>query len=329
MQETFRALVVDQTDCNTRAEIRELTEDDLPPGEVVISTAYSSVNYKDGLAVTGHGKVVRSYPMVPGIDLAGVVASSTVSQWKPGDIVIATGFGLGERHFGGYAQKARVPAEWLVAVPQGMDVQRAMAIGTAGLTAMLSLMELEDRGLRPGGLPVLITGSGGGVGSISTALLSAHGYEVVCSTGRPELTDYLLSLGAKKVIPRLEAPTKPLDTERWAGAIDTVGGHALASLLGAMAYGSSVAACGLAGGNTLATTVLPFILRGVGLLGVDTAQCPMARRQIAWDRLAQELPADALDQMKRVVPLTEVTAVATEILRGKVRGRTVVDVRAE
>lgn len=327
----FRALVLEQRDGSVAAEIRTLPDSALPAGDVLVDVAYSSLNFKDGLAVTGTGKVVRAYPMVPGIDLAGTVVQSESPDYKPGDKVILTGWGIGERHWGGYAQKARVKADWLIPLPEGLTLKQAMGIGTAGLTAMLCVMALEEHGLKPGGREVLVTGAAGGVGSLAVAILARRGYRVVASTGRASAHDFLRSLGAADVLDRsvLAAPSeRPLESERWGGAVDTVGGTTLANVLKAMAYGTSVAACGLAGGSSLPATVFPFILRGVNLLGIDSVLCPKARRQEAWSRLAAELTAEVLDQVVQTVPLAEVPRLAAEILKGQIRGRVVVDVNA-
>ncbi|GAB6931650.1 acrylyl-CoA reductase (NADPH) [Calditerricola satsumensis] len=328
---TFRALVLEQEGGEVRCALREVERSALPEGEVLIKVAYSSVNYKDGLALHVPGRIVRRYPMVPGIDLAGVVEESTAPDVRPGDPVIVTGWGIGERHWGGYAQYARVKAEWVVPLPQGLDLKQAMAIGTAGFTAMLCVMALEEHGVVPGEREVVVTGAAGGVGSIAVALLAQLGYRVVASTGRPELHDYLRFLGAQRILDRrvLATPSgKALDSEQWAGAVDTVGGETLAGLLRSVAYGGSVAACGLAGGSELTTTVFPFILRGVNLLGIDSVYCPRERREQAWQRLARDLPLDKLEAMTHVVSLEEAVAVGRDILQGKVRGRVVVDVNA-
>jgi acrylyl-CoA reductase (NADPH) len=329
-QHLFRALVLDQQDDAVTATIQELPTDALPEGDVLVAIAYSSLNYKDGLAVTGQGRIVRSYPFVPGIDMAGTVVESQSPAFRPGDQVVLTGWGVGERHWGGYAQLARVRGEWLVPLPPGMDPKQAMGIGTAGFTAMLCVMALEERGLAPGGRPVVVTGASGGVGSIAVALLARLGYHVVASTGRAELHAYLTDLGAREIIGReaLASPGKPLESERWGGAVDTVGGDTLAGLLRAMAYGTSVAACGLAGGSALNTTVFPFILRGVSLLGIDSVMCPQERRRAAWARLARDLPRNALERIVQVAPLAEVPALSRQILAGQVRGRIVIDVNA-
>jgi acrylyl-CoA reductase (NADPH) len=329
--ERWKALVVDQHDGAVEAAVRELSDDALPEGDVVVRVAYSSLNYKDGLAMLGRSKIVRNYPMVPGVDLAGTVEQSASPAYRPGDPVVLTGWGVGERHWGGYAQKARVRADWLVPLPEGLTARQAMAIGTAGFTAMMSVMALEEHQVTPGGKPVVVTGAAGGVGSTAVALLASRGYPVTASTGRAKLHDYLRSLGASQVVGRedISGPTdKPLLSERWAGAVDTVGGDTLAGLLRSMAYGSSVAACGLAGGSALSTTVMPFILRGVNLLGIDSVMCPRERRLHVWDRLVRELRPDRLDEMTQMIPLGEVEAWARQILEGRVRGRVVVDVNA-
>jgi len=332
--EQFKALVLDQDDGDVHASIKELSPDALPAGDVTVAVAYSSLNYKDGLAVTGQGKIVRAYPMVPGIDLAGTVAESRSPDYKPGDEVVLTGWGVGERHWGGYAELARVKSEWLVPLPAGLSLRQAMGLGTAGFTAMLAVLALEENGLRPGTAgerPVIVTGAAGGVGSVAVALLARLGYTVAASTGRPDLHDYLKGLGANQLVERatLAAPSsRPLESEHWASAIDTVGSATLASLLRTTAYGGSVAACGLAGGSDLPTTVLPFILRGVNLLGIDSVLCPPERRRAAWERLARDLPAGALERITQVAPLADVPRLAGEILQGRVRGRVVVDVRA-
>lgn len=326
----FKALVLDQKDGVVQASLRELPKDSLPEGEVLVLVAYSSLNYKDGLAVTGQGKIVRQYPMVPGIDLAGIVEKSLSPLFNPGDPVILTGWGIGERHWGGYAQAARVKADWLLPLPQGLSLKQAMGIGTAGLTAMLSVMALEERGMKPDGREVVVTGAAGGVGSVAVAILARLGYQVVASTGRPEAHEYLKGLGARRILDRkaLSAPSdKPLESERWAGAVDTVGGETLAALLRTMAYGTSVAACGLAGGSRLQTTVFPFILRGVSLLGIESSLAPRERRQAAWARLVLDLPLESLDRMIQVVPLEDIPRLSQDILRGQVRGRIVVDLQ--
>jgi acrylyl-CoA reductase (NADPH) len=323
--DTFSALVLDQRDGETHSSIQQLQRDSLPEGDVLVSVAYSSLNYKDGLAVTGRGKIVRRFPMVPGIDLAGTVAESSAAAFKPGDQVLLTGWGVGERHWGGYAQLARVKSDWLLPLPEGLTPRRAMGIGTAGLTAMLCVMALEERGLAPSAREVLVTGASGGVGSIAVAILANLGYNVVAATGKADAHDYLKSLGASQIIDRIAASGKPLESERWAAAVDTVGGAPLAALLAAMAHGSSVAACGNAAGADLQTTVFPFILRAVSLAGVESVICPAERRRVAWARLARDLPAGALDHMIQVAALRDVPALSQEIVAGRVRGRVVVD----
>ncbi|HKO23469.1 MAG TPA: MDR family oxidoreductase [Chloroflexota bacterium] len=330
-QDRFRALVLDQEDGATRAVLKDVPRDALPDGDVTVAVTYSSLNYKDGLAVTGQGRIVRSYPMVPGIDLAGTVVASESPDYKPGDEVVLTGWGIGERHWGGYAEMARVKSAWLVPLPRGLTARQAMALGTAGFTAMLCVMALEDHGVGPSGRPVIVTGAAGGVGSVAVALLAQRGYTVAASTGRSELHDYLKGLGASEIIERaaLAAPsTRPLESERWGGGVDTVGSTTLAAVLRATAYGGSVAACGLAGGNDLPTTVLPFILRAVNLLGIDSVLCPPDRRRTAWERLARDVPSDTLDRITQVAPLADVPRLAGEILQGRVRGRVIIDVRA-
>lgn len=330
-RDSFRALIVDQVDGQPRAAVREAGQEELPAGDVLISVAYSCLNYKDGLAVTGQGKVIRSYPMVPGIDLAGTVVESGSPDFKPGDEVIVTGWGVGESHWGGFAQLARMQAGWLVPLPEGLTMRQAMAIGTAGFTAMLSVIALEERGLTPEAGEVIVTGASGGVGSIAVAILARLGYHVVGSTGRTELHDYLRKLGARDIIDRSELaqpPSRPMVSGRWAGAIDVVGSHTLASLLAAMAPNSSIAVCGLAGGSDLQTTVFPLILRGVSLLGINSVLVPQAQRLQAWRRLAQDLPQDILEMMTQVAPLDEVITLSQQIIKGEVQGRIVVDLNA-
>ncbi|MGN6698877.1 MAG: acrylyl-CoA reductase (NADPH) [Thermomicrobiales bacterium] len=311
--------------------IQTLSDDDLPDNEVTVAVAYSTLNYKDALAITGKGKIVRQYPIVPGVDFAGTVVASRSPAYQPGDQVVLTGWGVGERTWGGLAQRARVKAGWLVPLPAGLSLRDAMGFGTAGLTAALCVIALEEQGVRPGGREVAVTGAAGGVGSVAVALLAQAGYTVVASTGRPETHDYLAALGARQFLDRasLSAPSnRPLESERWAGAIDTVGGDTLAALLRATAYGGAVAACGLAGGANLPTTVFPFILRGVRLIGVDSVSCPTERRLAAWDRLARDFPSQARDQLARMAPLAEAPALAELLLAGQVRGRIIVDVNA-
>ncbi len=312
--------------------LAEISADELPEGDVTVKVRYSSLNYKDGLAITGRGRVVRRLPMVCGVDLAGTVIASASDTLRPGDEVIVTGFGLGEEHFGGFADLARVSSAWVVSMPHGLDARRAMGIGTAGLTSMLCVMALEHNGLTPAsaaGLPVVVTGAAGGVGSVAVAVLAGLGYEVAAVSGRPEQEPYLRELGASEVIPRSElseAPPRPLDKERWAGALDVVGGATLATVIRQTRYGGTVAACGLVGGTDLPTTVHPFILRGVTLAGVESVRCPIERREVAWRRLATELDQSRLDEMIVGADLSDVVGLAEEILAGRTRGRVVVAV---
>jgi acrylyl-CoA reductase (NADPH) len=312
------------------ATLQEISDDDLGDGDITIAVKYSSLNYKDGLAVTGKGKIMRSHPMTAGCDLAGVVETSGSPDWKPGDEVLVTGWGLSETHSGGYTQRQRVPSDWITRKPDGLSLEQTMAVGTAGLTAMLCVLALEDAGVAPGKGDVVVTGAGGGVGSVAVAVLAKLGYVVTASTGRPETHDYLRSLGASSIIDRDQLATagRPLDKERWLGGVDTVGSQTLATVLAQTRYGGAVAACGLAGGNDLPTTVLPFILRGVSLLGVDSVYCPVPRRAEAWTRLGTDLPTDLLDSMTTVRPLTDVPTLAEQILAGQTRGRVVIDTSA-
>lgn len=331
-EETFRALVIEEAEGSTRAAIREMPQADLPDGDVLVAVAYSDLNYKDGLIVRGLGKLVRTFPHIPGIDFAGTVIESASPRFKPGDAVILTGWRVGEIRWGGYATRARVKAEWLVPLPEGMTLQQSMAIGTAGFTAMLALMALEEHGLKPESKgEVLITGAAGGVGSIAIALLAHHGYRVAAVTGRADTHDYLRGLGATTIIDRkeLETPPKgPLGPERWSAAIDNVGGSSLGNVLASLCYWGSCAAVGNAGGIAFNATVLPFLLRGVNLLGIDSATAPLDRRLVAWPRLARELPMDKLKAMTDVEPLSAVPALGERIIKGAVRGRTVIDVNA-
>jgi len=330
--ETFRALVLEDGDPAPRAEIRSLSDADLPDGDVTVSVTHSDLNYKDGMVIKGLGRLVRRYPHVPGIDFAGTVVDSADDRFRPGDAVLLTGWRVGEAHWGGYAERARVRADWLTPIPDGLDGRTVMAVGTAGLTAGLALMALEDHGLTPeveGDL--LITGAAGGLGSVAVALAAASGYRVTAATGRPETHDYLRALGATDFVDRAELSEgriRPLDSERWAGCIDSVGSTTLAKVLSQTRYGRSVAACGLAGGSDLPATVVPFLLRGVNLLGIDSVMCPPDRRGAAWARIARDLPLDRLDAITEVVPLEAVVGLADDILAGKVRGRIVVDTRA-
>lgn len=310
------------------ATYQQLTDGDLPDGDVTVAVLHSSLNYKDGLAVTGKGKILRSFPLVCGIDLAGTVMESSSPQWQVGDEVLVTGWGMSETHPGGYTQRQRVRSEWITARPEALTLQHTMAIGTAGLTAMLCIVALEQAGLSPElDGEVLVTGAGGGVGSVAVAVLASLGYRVAASTGRTETHDYLRTLGATTLVDRgdLSSPSRPLDKERWVGAVDTVGSTTLATVLAQTRYRGAVAACGLAGGNDLPTTVLPFILRNVALLGVDSVSCPADVREQAWGRLATDLPIDLLDSMTTVEPMTRVPELAEDILAGRTRGRVVID----
>jgi acrylyl-CoA reductase (NADPH) len=327
----FTALVLHETDGKVAPRIERVNEAALPAGDVTVAVDYSTLNYKDGLILNGLGRLVRKYPHVGGIDFAGTVERSDSPDFKPGDKVVLTGWRVGEVQWGGFAQKARVKASMLVGLPDGLTTKRAMAIGTAGFTAMLAVMQLERQGLKPGAGEVLVTGAAGGVGSVAIAILARLGYQVVASTGRSAMHDYLRGLGASAIIDRAElakAPQRPLDSESWAGAIDAVGGTTLATILTQMKYLGSVAACGLAGGSELATTVIPFLLRGVKLLGIDSVMCPMPERQEAWQRLVRDLPMDKLDAMTETVPLGALVELGGRILKGETRGRVVVDVNA-
>jgi acrylyl-CoA reductase (NADPH) len=326
----FRALVVEKTDdSGARAVLRDMDDTELPDGEVTVDVAFSTLNYKDGLCLSPlGGGLVRTYPHVAGIDFSGTVRDSRDARYKAGDSVVLTGWRVGEAHWGGYAQRARVRADWLVPLPDGLTLRRAMAVGTAGLTAMLAVQALEDHGLTPDRGEVLVTGAAGGVGSVAVALLAAMGYEVAAVTGRPKTEEYLRSLGAAKIIPRAdlaETVKRPLEGEAWAGCIDAVGGAMLARVLGQMKYGASVAAVGLAGGAALPASVIPFLLRGVNLLGIDSVLQPFAARQKAWARIAEFLPMDRLDSMILPATLDDLPALGAAILQGGVQGRVVVD----
>jgi len=323
----FKALMLEERDGKVASSIQDLAEQRLPEGDVTVAVEYSTLNYKDGLVLKGLGRLVRSYPHVPGIDFAGTVEASDHKDYKPGDKVVLTGWRVGEQHWGGYAEKARVKGDWLVPLPKGLTTRRAMAIGTAGFTAMLAVNALEQHGLTPDKGEVLVTGAAGGVGSVATAVLAKLGYSVAASTGRKETHGYLKDLGAATIVDRselAEPPSRPLDKERWAGCVDSVGAATLAHVLTQMAYRASVAAVGLAGGNELNTTVIPFLLRGVNLLGIDSVMCPMEQRRAAWQRLAKDLPLDKLDAMVNEVELDDLPGLAEQILKGQVRGRTVV-----
>ncbi len=325
----FKAIVVDRAGGSVSAAVQELDEANLPPGNVTVAVEYSTVNYKDGLVATGAGGLVKQYPHVPGIDFAGGVIKSDDPRYKSGDKVILTGWRVGEVRWGGLAQKAVVNGDWLVSLPPELSTRQAMAIGTAGLTAMLAVMALEAQGVMPKSGEVLVTGAAGGVGSVATAILAKRGYQVVASTGRPEAHDYLKELGAATVIDRsgfADSAKRPLEGERWAACIDSVGGNTLARVLTQTKYAGSVAAVGLAGGSKLDHTVIPFLLRGVNLLGIDSVMCPTPRRTEAWNRFQSDLPRDRLESMTVGAGLDEVPRLAAEILKGRVRGRVVVDV---
>jgi acrylyl-CoA reductase (NADPH) len=328
MDDKFTALVLSEYDGKVGNEIQELTISDLPEGDVLVRIEYSDVNYKDGMVVNGIGGLVRNYPHVPGIDFAGVVEESSHPRYAMGDKVVLTGWRVGEVHWGGYAQKARVNGDWLVPLPEGLSTKQAMAVGTAGLTSMLCVMALEDHGVTTSDGPVLVTGAAGGVGSVAVSILAHLGYEVGASTGREAQREYLKSLGATTIIARsdLSEPNKrPLESETWAGAVDTVGSTTLARVLAQVKYGGSVAACGLAGGSKLEVTVLPFLLRSVNLLGIDSVMQPFENRVRAWDRIASDLPHDKLEEMAEMIGLSGVAEAASLILSGQVRGRLVVD----
>ena len=330
----FNALVVnkDAESGKTSATIEQISTDQLPEGNVVVNVEYSTVNYKDGLCIGPGGGLVREYPHVPGIDFAGTVESSDDARYGAGDSVVLTGWRVGEVHWGGYAKKARVNADWLVPLPNGLSSRQAMAVGTAGFTAMLAVMALEDHGLKPGQGPVLVTGAAGGVGSVATAILANLGYEVAAVTGRPETEDYLRDLGATQIVPREEineTVKRPLERETWAGCVDAVGGDMLARVLGQMKYGGSVSAVGLDGGAGLPATVIPFLLRGVSLLGIDSVMQPYDNRLRAWERIAKDLPMDKLEAMIHPATLGDLPALGKDILKGQVKGRVVVDVNAQ
>ncbi|SMO42725.1 acryloyl-CoA reductase [Ruegeria faecimaris] len=330
----FNALVMEKDEESGLASpsVQQLSEGDLPQGEVTVAVQYSTVNYKDGLCLSPKGGgLVRSYPHVPGIDYAGTVESSSDERYKPGDKVVLTGWRVGEAHWGGYSQKANARADWLVPLPDGLEPRQAMAVGTAGFTAMLAVMALEDHGLKPGHGPVLVTGAAGGVGSVATAILANLGYEVAAVTGRPETSDYLKSLGATTIVPREElneTTKRPLESEAWSGCVDAVGGAMLARVLGQMKYGASVSAVGLAGGAGLPATVIPFLLRGVNLLGIDSVMQPYENRLRAWQRIATDLPMDKLEAMIHPAKLSDLPQLGADILQGQVKGRVVVDVNA-
>ena len=326
---TFKAIVIDKAETGQSVALTDFDENNLMDGDVTVRVEHSTINYKDGLAITGKSPVVRRFPMIAGVDFAGTVEQSSHPDWTAGDQVICNGWGLGETHLGAYAQKARVKGGWLVRLPSTMSAREAMAIGTAGYTAMLSVMALEQAGVAPGNGPVIVTGAAGGVGSVAVALLSKLGFEVVASTGRPQEADYLKGLGASEIIDRkdLAGPGKLLARERFAGGIDSVGSTTLANVLSMTRYGGAVAACGLAGGMDLPTSVAPFILRGVSLLGIDSVMCPIEKRIVAWKRLETDIDRRKLAAMTTDIPLEAVIETAPSIIGGGVRGRIVVNIR--
>lgn len=325
---TFKAIRIDKADKGTTAALTQFDEAELMDGDVTVRVEWSTLNYKDGLALTGKAPVVRRFPMIAGIDFAGTVEQSSHPQWKPGDKVVCTGWGMGETHLGAYAEKARVKGDWLVALPQGLSARDAMAIGTAGFTAMLSVLALEKHGVSPKSGPVVVTGAAGGVGSVATAVLSKLGYHVIASTGRASEADYLKEIGAAEVIDRseLSAAAKPIAKERWAGGVDSVGSTTLANLLSMTKYGGAITACGLAAGMDLPSSVAPFILRGVCLLGIDSVMCPIDPRKAAWQRLASDLDRSKLSEITTEIPIDDVPEWGAKILAGQVRGRIVVKI---
>jgi acrylyl-CoA reductase (NADPH) len=325
---TFKAIRIDKADKATTTALTQFDEAELMDGDVTVAVEWSTLNYKDGLAVTGKAPVVRRFPMIAGIDFAGTVEQSTHPDWKAGDKVVCTGWGLGETHLGAFAEKARVKGDWLVRLPEGLSAREAMAIGTAGLTAMLAVLALEKHGLSPNSGPVVVTGAAGGVGSVASAVLAKLGYHVIASTGRMSEAPYLKGLGAAEVVDRneLSGPAKPLAKERWAGGVDSVGSTTLANLLSMTKYGGAVAACGLAAGMDLPTSVAPFILRGVCLLGIDSVMCPINARKIAWTRLAADLDRGKLAEITQEIGLDQVIGMGEQILKGQVRGRIVVKI---
>ena len=326
----FNALVVEKNEeGKTSASVQQMSIEQLPAGDVTVAVEYSTVNYKDGLCIGPGGGLVRNYPHIPGIDFAGTVEASDDSRYQAGDKVVLTGWRVGEAYWGGYSQKARVKADWLVPLPAGLNTRQAMAVGTAGFTAMLAVMALEDHGIKNG--PVLVTGAAGGVGSVATAILANLGYKVAAVTGRPETAEYLTSLGATQIVAREElneTVKRPLEGETWGGCVDAVGGEMLARVLGQMQYGASVSAVGLAGGSGLPSTVIPFLLRGVNLLGIDSVMQPYANRVRAWERIAKDLPMDKLEAMIVSATLSDLPSLGRDILKGQVKGRLVVDVNA-
>jgi acrylyl-CoA reductase (NADPH) len=325
---TFDALLVSKSENGPRAEWIPLTEKDLMDGDVTVRVTHSTVNYKDGLAITGKAPIIRRWPMIPGIDFAGEVTESAHPAFQPGDKVLLNGWGVGETHYGGYAGYARVSGDWLLPIPEGFTPADTMALGTAGYTAMLCVMALEAHGLTPDRGTILVTGAAGGVGSVAIAVLSRLGYTVAAVTGRTETSDYLTSLGAKEILPRADfsSPARPLAKERWAGAVDVVGSNTLANVIAQIAYGGTVAACGLAGGMDLTTSVVPFILRGVTLAGVDSVMAPIEKRREAWRRLAQDVDMGKLRAMTETHSVRDVLTLAPQIIEGKIRGRVVLTV---
>ena len=325
---TFKAIRIDKADKGTTAALTQFDEAELMDGDVTVRVEWSTLNYKDGLALTGKAPVVRRFPMIAGIDFAGTVEQSSHPEWKAGDKVVCTGWGMGETHLGAYAEKARVKGDWLVALPAGMSARDAMAIGTAGFTAMLAVLALEKYGLSPKSGPMVVTGAAGGVGSVATAVLSNLGYQVIASTGRMSEAGYLKGLGAAEVIDRneLSGPAKPLAKERWAGGVDSVGSTTLANLLSMTKYGGAISACGLAAGMDLPSSVAPFILRGTSLLGIDSVMCPIERRRQAWQRLATDLHRTKLADITQEIAMDQVVGMGAKILAGQVRGRVVVKI---
>ncbi|MDE2791259.1 MAG: oxidoreductase [Paracoccaceae bacterium] len=328
----FNALIVEKdAEGKTAAAVGRAGVDQLPDGNVTVAVEYSTLNYKDGLCIGPGGGLVRHYPHVPGVDFAGTVEQSGDDRYRPGDSVILTGWRVGEMQWGGYAQRARVNADWLVPLPDGLTTRQAMIVGTAGFTSMLAVMALEDHGLEPDRGPVLVTGAAGGVGSVATAILANLGFDVTAVTGRPETGNYLKALGASDILDRgevNEAIRRPLESERWSGCVDAVGGAMLARVLGQMKYGSSVAAVGLAGGAAVPASIIPFLLRGVNLLGIDSVMQPFENRVRAWERIARDLPLSKLEEMALPATLSDLPGLGADILRGKVKGRVIVDVNA-
>lgn len=325
----FKGILLREKDGKVSAALEDIDEAQLPAGDVTVDVQYSTLNYKDGMILKGLGRLVRQYPHVPGVDFAGRISASSAPGWNVGDEVILTGWRVGETHWGGYAQKARVKSDWLVKLPAGMSTKQAMAIGTAGFTAMLAVMALQQHGVTPDKGEVLVTGAAGGVGSVAVAVLHRLGYTVAASTGRPETHDYLKSLGASSIVDRATLavlPARPMESERWAGCVDAVGGPTLANVLASLKHRGSAASCGLAGGSKLDTTVIPFLLRGVNLLGIDSVSSPRPERETAWNRLVKELDPRTLENITSLISLADLPEKAGDILAGKVRGRLVVDV---